>query len=65
MKAARDPLLRHLAVVVALKLLVLTGLWWAFIREERVSVDVESAAAQLGAVADVSPADDAFHGVKP
>jgi hypothetical protein len=47
MKAARDPLVRHLAIAVALKLAVLCALWWAFIRDERVGVDIDRAAAHL------------------
>jgi hypothetical protein len=35
-------LLRHLLVVVALKLVVLTGLWWAFVHDHRVVVQPES-----------------------
>lgn len=42
-------LVRHLAIAVALKLVVLAALWWAFVRDERVSVDAEAAAAHLGA----------------
>lgn len=56
MKAARDPLVRHLAIAVVLKLAVLCALWWAFIREERVGVDIDRAAAHLvvpGASVDV------------
>jgi len=49
MKSARDPLVRHLAIAVALKLAVLSALWWAFIRDERVGVDIDRAAAHLGA----------------
>lgn len=47
MKAARDPLVRHLAIAVALKLAVLCALWWAFVRDERVGVDIDRAAAHL------------------
>lgn len=47
MKAARDPLVRHLAIAVALKLAVLCALWWTFIRDERVGVDIDRAAAHL------------------
>lgn len=49
MKAAQDRLVRHLAIAVALKLAVLTALWWAFVRDERVGVDVDRAAAHLAA----------------
>lgn len=47
-----NPLLRHLVTAVVLKLVVLTVLWWAFIRDGRVGVDAERAAAHLGASAD-------------
>lgn len=39
MKAAQDRLVRHLAIAVALKLAVLTGLWWAFVRDDQHSAD--------------------------
>lgn len=37
-------LLKKLGVVILLKLFLLTGLWWMFIRDERVPVDAERAA---------------------
>ena len=40
-------LLRKLATVLVLKLVVLTGLWWGFVREQRVPVDTDTAATQL------------------
>lgn len=40
-------LMRKLAVVLAIKLVVLTGLWWGFVREQRVPVDTDTAATQL------------------
>jgi hypothetical protein len=40
-------LVRKLAVVLVIKLFVLVGLWWGFVREERVAVSPESAAAQM------------------
>jgi hypothetical protein len=49
MNATQDRLVRHLAIAVSLKLVVLVGLWAAFVRDERVSVDVDQAAAHLGA----------------
>jgi hypothetical protein len=55
MKAAQDRLVRHLVIAVALKLVVLTGLWWAFVRDERVGVDAERAADHLGTVVDARP----------
>jgi hypothetical protein len=44
-------LLRHLVIAVLLKLAVLVALWWAFVRESRVDVDADRAAAQIGAPA--------------
>jgi len=55
MKATQDRLVRHLVIAVALKLVVLTGLWWAFVRDERLGVDADLAAAHLGAVVDATP----------
>jgi hypothetical protein len=40
-------LTRKLAIALAIKLLVLTGLWWGFVREQRVPVDTDTAATQL------------------
>lgn len=42
-------LVRHLAWVVIVKLVVLTAIWWAFVREQRVSADVNATAAHLTA----------------
>jgi len=39
--------MRKLAIALAIKLLVLTGLWWGFVREQRVPVDTDAAAAQM------------------
>ncbi len=49
MSPENDPsrLLRHLAIAVIVKLLVLTALWWLFIRDQRVPVDAERAAAAI------------------
>jgi hypothetical protein len=55
MKATQDRLVRHLVIAVALKLVVLTGLWSAFVRDERVGVDADRAAAHLGTVVDARP----------
>ena len=40
-------LLKKLAIVLALKLVVLMALWWGFVREQRVHVNVDRVAAQL------------------
>ena len=43
-----DPTLaKKLALVLLIKLVVLVALWWGFFREQRVTVDAESTAAQL------------------
>lgn len=44
MSPAEQRLLRHLVIAVILKLVVLTLLWWLFIREARVSVDADQLA---------------------
>ncbi|MET3603328.1 hypothetical protein ABIC99_001112 [Sphaerotilus sulfidivorans] len=51
--SAQDRLVRHLAVAIVLKLMVLTGLWAAFVQDEQVSVDADRAAAHLGGPAPV------------
>jgi len=45
-----DPrrLVRHLAIAVALKLVVITALWFAFVQDARVVVGAEQAAAHIG-----------------
>lgn len=65
MKTTQDHLVRHLAVAVALKLLVLIGLWWGFVRDERVGVDIERAAAHLGSSAEVNPLPSVNSGAQP
>lgn len=65
MKSRQDALLRHLVIAVALKLAVLVMLWWAFVRDERVSVDVERTATHLGTVTDATPSPTATRGVQP
>ncbi|HJV88395.1 MAG TPA: hypothetical protein VJ698_23200 [Noviherbaspirillum sp.] len=40
-------LLRDLCIVLILKLLLLFGLWWAFVRDERVSVNAENVAQAI------------------
>ncbi len=40
-------LLRHLIIAVLIKLVVLTALWWLFIRDARVSVDSERVADKI------------------
>jgi len=40
-------LVRHLAVAVTIKLAILAGLWWLFVRDLHVRLDPEIAAAHL------------------
>ena len=40
-------LVRHLLIIVAIKLAVLSALWWVFVRDHRVPVDAERAADRL------------------
>jgi len=47
MKPLDKTLVRKLAVVLVLKLAVLLALWWFFVREQRVVVDGEAAAARV------------------
>ena len=65
MQAAPDRLVRHLAIAVALKLALLSALWWAFVRDERVGVDVDRAAAHLGAPVDANLRSPAPSGAQP
>jgi hypothetical protein len=48
-------LLRRLVLAVLIKLLVLTGLWWQFVREARVTVDVEAVVGHLSHPQSSSP----------
>ena len=47
MKPLDKILVKKLAAVLLLKLAVLLALWWFFVREERVTVDTNSMAAQF------------------
>lgn len=49
-------LLRHLIVAIVVKLAALAGLWWWLVRDARVSVDADAAAAWVTA-----PASGAAH----
>lgn len=42
-------LLRHLILVVILKLALITALWWAFVRDAHVAVDATTMARQVSA----------------
>ena len=47
MKPLGKTLVRKLAIVLVLKLAVLVALWWGFVREQHISVDGDSVAAQF------------------
>lgn len=47
MTLADRKLLHEIVVVVALKLVILAGLWFAFVRDGRVTVDAAAVAAQV------------------
>lgn len=49
-------LLRHLTIAVVVKLAVLVALWWVFVRDLRIPVDGEAAAAHLAAPAGTTSA---------
>lgn len=40
-------LLRKLALALAIKLVVIVGLWWGFVRDQRAVVDTDVAARQM------------------
>lgn len=44
-------LVRHLAWMVAIKLIVLASLWWAFVRDQRTHPDAAAIAQHLAATA--------------
>ncbi|GAB4397906.1 MAG: hypothetical protein OHK0048_07780 [Rhodoferax sp.] len=47
-------LVRKLAVVLVIKLALLLGLWWVFVREDRVTPPVSGVATQVLGVANPS-----------
>lgn len=47
MKPLDKTLAKKLAVVLVIKLAVLVALWWGFVREQRVTLDADSVAAQF------------------
>lgn len=49
MQLADRKLLREIVVVVVLKLVLITALWWAFIRGHQVEVDVQRMVAHTSA----------------
>lgn len=42
---------REIVLVILLKLLALTALWWCFVRDARVTVDTEEAALRFAVLA--------------
>ena len=44
-------LVREITVVIVVKLMLITALWWAFIRDAKVPVDPGAMAAQVAAPA--------------
>jgi hypothetical protein len=50
MTPADRRLLRQLIIAVLIKILVLTVLWWVFVRDERVEVDGDGVADRISAV---------------
>lgn len=47
MKPADQTLVKRLAWVLVIKLVVLFGLWWGFVRDQRVTVDASGMATQV------------------
>lgn len=46
MKPADQSLVKRLAWVLVIKLVLLFGLWWGFVRDQRVTVDASGMAMQ-------------------
>ena len=53
-------LFNKLAMALVLKLAILMGLWWAFVRDHRVALDGNSVAAQF-----LTPVASTAQGSKP
>jgi hypothetical protein len=45
--AMDKPLVRKLTLVLLLKIMLLAGFWWFFVREQRVAIDADHVAAQF------------------
>ncbi|MCL6482746.1 MULTISPECIES: cytochrome oxidase putative small subunit CydP [Janthinobacterium] len=43
-------LLRQLIIAVLIKIIVLTALWWAFVRDARVSVDGDGVSDRISGI---------------
>jgi len=54
MKLSDHILVKRLGVVLAIKLVLLFGLWWGFVRDQQVMVDASAMAAQALAHGSVS-----------
>jgi len=51
MTSSERRLLLHLAIAIAIKLVLLIGLWFVFVRDNRVVVDSEKIAQKLSGTA--------------
>ena len=47
MTPSSRPLIQHLTAVIVVKMVLLTAIWWLFIRDARVDVTVEGAASRI------------------
>lgn len=64
MNSADHRLLRNLIIAVLIKLIVLTALWWVFVRDERIKVDGDGVADRIsGAVTFQASSEAASQGV--
>lgn len=52
MKMNDRRLLRNLALAILIKLLLLSALWWMFVRDQRVQVDAAAMTASFAGAAD-------------
>lgn len=53
----QDRTVRHVAIVVAVKLCVLTALWWVFVRDARIEPDPGQVASAVLHAAPLSGSD--------
>ena len=49
MNLADQGLLRHIIIAILVKIVLITALWWAFVRDAKVAVDPAAMAAQISA----------------
>jgi hypothetical protein len=60
MTPADRRLLRHLIIAVLIKLIVLTALWWVFVRDARINVDGDGVADRIsGSASSQAPSQGA------